>query len=82
MERKKISRMEDIQAHFEKLLDKTQSHKGEVQSIGEIEGEILSELLKMGNLLLSERIEREEADLESSGYEVAGEKNQEASRAV
>jgi hypothetical protein len=82
MEKKKISRLEGIQAQFEKLLDKTQASKGGAQSIGDIEGEILSELLKMGNLLLSERIEQEEAHLESEGYEVMGEKNQEASRPV
>lgn len=82
MDKKKISRLDGIQAQFEKLLDKTQAAKGGAQSLGDIEGEILSELLKMGNLLLSERIEQEESHLESGGYEVKGEKNQEASRSV
>jgi hypothetical protein len=82
MDKKKISRLDGIQAQFEKLLDKTQAGKGGAQSLGDIEGEILSELLKMGNLLLSERIEQEESKLESGGYEVLGEKNQEASRSV
>jgi hypothetical protein len=82
MENKRISRLDGIQAQFDKLLDKTQATKDGGQSLGEIEGEILSELLKMGKLLLSERIEQEEAHLESAGYEVFGEKNQEASRSV
>lgn len=82
MVNKKISRIEGIQAQFEKLLDKTQVQTGVVQSVGDIEGEILSELLKMGKLLLSERIEQEEANLESGGYEVLGEKNQEATRSL
>ena len=82
MERKKISRLSGIEAQFEKLLDKTQAGSEGHQSLGDIEGEILSELLKMGKLLLSERIEQEEAHLESGGYEVIGEKNQEASRSI
>lgn len=82
MDKQKISRLEGIQEQFEKLLDKTQACNGRAQSLGDIEGEILSELLTMGRLLLSERIEQEEANLESKGYEVLGEKNQEASRTV
>ena len=82
MERKKVSRLSGIEAQFEKLLDKTQAVSGGHHSIGEIEGDILSELLKMGKLLLSERIEQEESHLESVGYEVIGEKNQEASRCL
>jgi hypothetical protein len=82
MEKQKISRLEGIQGHFEKLLEKTQASNGGGQSLGDIEGEILSELLKLGKLLLSERIEQEEAHLESEGYEVLGEKNQEASRTI
>jgi hypothetical protein len=82
MIQQKISRLDSIQSQFEKLLDKTQVQQGAVQSLGDIEGELLSELLKMGNLLLCERIEQEELYLESKGYEVEGEKNQEASRSV
>lgn len=82
MERKKISRLSSLESHFEKLLDKTQAFNGGSQSLGEIEGDILSELLKLGKVLLSERIEQEEAHLESCGYEVVGEKNQGATRRV
>lgn len=82
MRNKKISRLDVVQAQFEKLLDKTQVPQGKVQSVGDIEGEILSELLKMGKLLLLERIEQEETHLESGGYEVLGEKNKEASRTL
>lgn len=78
----RTSRLDAIQSQFEKLLAKTQAQKGAVQSLGDIEGEFLSELLQMGNLLLRERIEQEELYLESKGYEVSGEKNQEASRSV
>jgi hypothetical protein len=82
MERNQDIRLEGIRAQFEKLLDKTQVAKGVRQSVGEIEGEILSDLLQMGKLLFSERIEQEEKYLESEGYEVVGEKNQEASRTL
>ena len=82
MIQQRTSRLETIQRQFEKLLDKTQAQKVAVQSLGDIEGELLSELLKMGNLLLRERIEQEELYLESKGYEVEGEKNQEAARSV
>jgi CRISPR/Cas system-associated protein endoribonuclease Cas2 len=74
--------LESIQAQFEKLVEKTEAERGQVKSIESIEGDILSALLEMGKLLLKERITNEEQHLESVGYDVVGEKNQEASRAV
>lgn len=74
--------LESIQAQFEKLVEKTEAERGQVKSIESIEGDILSALLEMGKLLLKERLTNEEQHLESVGYDVEGEKNQEASRAV
>lgn len=78
----KSNQLEGIEKHFEKLIGKTEASVGCRQSIGDIEGDIMTELLALGKLLLAERVSNEEAHLESIGYEVVGEKNQEASRTL
>ena len=73
--KKSSKRLEKIRNKVEKLIAKNQDETGTGKSIGAIEGDLLRGVLEVGELLLEDRIEREEGDLEERDYEVQGKKS-------
>lgn len=72
-------RLLKIKTRIDNLLSSNRSEVGSGKTISEIEQSILKELLQIGKLLLEERIEAEESNLEEQGYEIQSEVASQAS---
>jgi predicted RNA-binding protein len=67
-------RIEKIRLKVENIVTENRNNVGTVNSIQEIEENLMSNLLSLGKLLLEDRIVAEEKRLEGLGYDIKGEK--------
>jgi len=67
-------RLKEIKGRVSALIEKNRTEVGSGKTIGEIEVNLLEELLNIGKLLVEDRLIEEEKKLEKSGYEIAEKK--------
>jgi len=70
--------LENIRMEVESLIERNRSRTGSGRTISEIEQDLFSGILKLGKLLLEDRIIEEDSDLEDTGYSITGKEDKES----
>jgi len=70
MENKSQQRLEAIRSKVEQVIENNRKEVGKGKSISEIEQDLFSSILEVGKLLLTDRIESEEEQLEDTRYDI------------